>query len=147
MISCGQVDQVNIYTISGTSVVYQGNGGNAGDQKLCCRFLRSSNFTAYGDTDKDLFIHSYSASGFVTQNRLTSPVSNSQRRAVDWNHVTQRAYFGGSDKNLDIISKPTSLIKRVSVGKDINTVSVSNDGTYAVVGGQDGVLFIYNVVN
>lgn len=67
-------------------------------------------------------------------------------RSVDWNDITDQAYFGGVDKKVYIVSKTGSLDNTLSFANDVYTVSVSDDGNYAAVGGLNGPLYLVNTV-
>lgn len=90
---------------------------------LCCRILANSSTAAYGVKNGNAFIHKWNNANWLTNSgasgssQISSSVAGSQRLAVDWNIVTQQAYFGGTDKNLDIISTSGNLDKRYPTTK------------------------------
>lgn len=62
-------------------------------------------------------------------------MSGSYRKGVDWNIVSQQAYFVGDDKNLEIVSKSGNSVQKYTHPLKLYTVAVSRDSTYAVTGG------------
>jgi WD40 repeat protein len=143
MISCGQAQQTNFYSINaGPSFVNSFNTGPLGSSNTCCRFNRNTNDIAVGYSGTG-YINGYntnSMAGGPNTRSLTGTIS-----AVAWNDITQQAYFANTNGKVYLLSTNGNLDNTLTVGNQVNTVAVTEDGNYAVFGGQNGTIFVYNV--
>lgn len=116
-ITCGNSNTVKLWEISGTSFIYRDQTSSTGQNVLTCKFAKYVSSIAYGCNNGDAYTYKYTINNLFNQQRITSAVSGSSRKALDWNQLRNTTFFGGTDKNLDIIDSNANLQDRYGIAK------------------------------